>query len=184
MRWDRTLNSFGFGSYPLTSNGQNQVYLNPAWKLYTHGREILDLIHPVGSIYISLDSTDPSQIFGGTWEQITGRFLLAAGHCGQNTDTSFGNINSPGGWNAPPGTTGGEDFHTLNLGEIPAHDHGILSGFGDVNDPAIDSDGFRYAWWGGNNRGYHNAFISSSGGGGRHNNMPPYFSVYMWRRTA
>ena len=184
MRWDRTLNSFGFGSYPLTANGKNKVYLSPTWKLYTHGREILDLIHPVGSVYISLDSTDPSLIFGGTWEQIQGRFLLATGNCAQNTDTTFGEIQMPGRWSAPAGSTGGEEFHRLSVTEMPAHDHGILSGFGDKNDPAIDSDGFRYEWWGGNNRGYHNAFISSSGGGALHNNMPPYLGVYMWKRTA
>lgn len=147
-------------------------------------RNLLDLVHPVGSVYISLDSTNPGTLFGGTWEQITGRFLLGTGTCAPNSDETFGTIKYPNIWNAGAGSTGGEDYHGLTVYEMPSHDHGILSGFGDKNDPAIDSDGFRYEWWGGSNRGYNNAFISSSGGNGLHNNMPPYLGVYMWKRTA
>lgn len=145
---------------------------------------IVDAIYPVGSIYMSVNSANPGTLFGGTWEQIKGRFLLGTGDCEQNTDTTFGEIQMPGQWSAPAGSTGGEEFHRLSVTEMPAHDHGILSGFGDKNDPAIDSDGFRYEWWGGSNRGYNSAFISSTGGGALHNNMPPYFGVYMWKRTA
>lgn len=35
---------------------------------------------PVGSIYISTISTNPSTYFGGKWEQIKDRFLLSAGN--------------------------------------------------------------------------------------------------------
>lgn len=35
--------------------------------------------HPVGSYYWSSESTDPSALFGGTWEQVKDRFVLAAG---------------------------------------------------------------------------------------------------------
>ena len=127
---------------------------------------IVDAIYPVGSIYMSVNAANPGTLFGGTWEQIQDTFLLAAGQT------------------YAAGATGGEAEHTLTVNEMPAHDHGILSGFGDKNDPAIDSDGFRYEWWGGNNRGFNNAFISSTGGGAAHNNMPPYLAVYMWKRTA
>lgn len=127
---------------------------------------IVDAIYPVGSIYMSVNSANPGTLFGGTWERIQDTFLLAAGQT------------------YSAGATGGEAEHTLTINEMPAHDHGILSGFGDKNDPAIDSDGFRYEWWGGNNRGFNNAFISSTGGGAAHNNMPPYLAVYVWKRTA
>ena len=36
-------------------------------------------VYPVGSIYMSLDSTNPENLFGGVWEQIKDTFLLATG---------------------------------------------------------------------------------------------------------
>lgn len=40
---------------------------------------LLDKIYPVGCIYQSTSSTSPAELFGGTWEQIKDRFILAAG---------------------------------------------------------------------------------------------------------
>lgn len=34
---------------------------------------------PIGSVYISVTEVNPSNFFGGTWEQIKDRFLLSAG---------------------------------------------------------------------------------------------------------
>lgn len=53
----------------------------------------LDAIYPVGSIYLSTTSTNPSSFLGGTWTRITDRFLM----CGGTTYT--------------PGTTGGAAKH-------------------------------------------------------------------------
>ena len=39
---------------------------------------IADAIYPVGSIYMSVNSTNPQTLFGGTWQRIQGRFLFAA----------------------------------------------------------------------------------------------------------
>ena len=48
--------------------------------------------YPVGAIYMSVDSTNPGSIFGGTWEQIKGRFLLGVGQPTANGDNAWGTI--------------------------------------------------------------------------------------------
>ena len=122
---------------------------------------ILDALFPVGTIYQSTKSTDPSTFLGGTWTALTGRVLVGAG-------TDF-----------PAGTTGGEKTHTLTIAEMPAHDHvwnpnGKLLFGGSGTDGTVVSVG----------TGTDNRKTSSTGSGAAHNNMPPYRSVYMWERTA
>ena len=123
-------------------------------------------IYPVGAIYMSASSTSPASLFGGTWEQIENRFLLAAG-------SSY-----------TAGNTGGEATHTLTVDEMPAHSHAIYSGYGDIVSNV--SDAYRYQKWGSSERGWKtgNLGTNSIGGGKAHNNMPPYLVVYMWKRTA
>ena len=36
----------------------------------------VNLLYPIGSIYISINSKNLSEIFGGTWERIKGKMLL------------------------------------------------------------------------------------------------------------
>ena len=67
--------------------------------------DIAGLMYPVGSIYISVNSTSPATLFGGTWEQIEDTFLLAAG-------SSY-----------TAGDTGGEAIHVLTSDEMPSHKH-------------------------------------------------------------
>ena len=67
--------------------------------------------YPVGSIYCSIDSTDPGTLFGGTWVAIgAGRALVAAG----------------GGFAV--GSEGGSDTHTLTVEEMPSHAHTAWTG--------------------------------------------------------
>lgn len=70
-------------------------------------KDIVDMIYPVGSIYMSVNNVSPSTLFGGTWVQIQDKFLLASGS------------------NHTNGNTGGSDTHTLNANELPAHTHVI-----------------------------------------------------------
>ena len=79
--------------------------------------EIVDLIYPVGSIYMSVNAASPATLFGGTWERITGRFLLSA------TD------NGSSGASQAAGNTGGEATVTLTAAQsgVPAHAHGLNS---------------------------------------------------------
>ncbi len=119
-----------------------------------------DTTYPVGAIYLSVDSTSPASLFGGTWEQMKDRFLLGAGG-------SYA-VNA----------TGGEATHTLTINEMPRHSHGISR---DDAASSRNADGYiasgSYTY---DNTGTTN----STGGGAAHNNMPPYLAVYMWKRIA
>lgn len=114
---------------------------------------------PVGSIYMSMIATSPATLFGGTWVQMENRFLLGAGS----------------GYVA--GATGGEAEHTLTGNEMPSHYHLLAM------NQAGESE-----YWGpmcaAMQDGYMVNMTKPAGGDQPHNNMPPYFSVYMWRRTA
>lgn len=128
---------------------------------------LADAVYPVGSIYMSVNSTDPGALFGGTWSRIQGRFLLAAG----------------GGYSA--GSTGGEAEHTLSVSEMPSHSHQAKASGSTLR--------FEYtgAYLGIPEGGVYNdslytatSTVQSTGGSQAHNNMPPYIAVYVWERTA
>ena len=124
------------------------------------GGAVLDLVYPVGSIYLSVNSTSPATLFGGTWEQIKDKFLLACGSTYSN------------------GQTGGEATHKLTVDEIPAHNHSEIrmqASYGSGGDRI--AIGTQYS-------GYTFNKSVNTGGGQAHNNMPPYYAVYMWKRTA
>ena len=87
-------------------------------------------MYPVGSIYLSVNNVNPGTIFGGTWEQIQDRFLLAAGstYAGgttggatSHTHTSAAHTHTSA---AHTHTTAG---HTLTVNEMPSHKHGVSS---------------------------------------------------------
>lgn len=93
--------------------------------------ELFDRIYPIGSIYISMNETDPGTLFGGTWERISGRFLLGCGGTGPgaNNYTGFGSLTTAQETlfsDLQPGSTGGEYFHTLSVAEMPAHNHAVF----------------------------------------------------------
>lgn len=71
---------------------------------------ILNTVYPVGSIYTSVNSTDPSTLFGGTWERFgKGKVLVGV----DEDDSDFSEANK----------TGGEKTHTLTTNEMPSHTH-------------------------------------------------------------
>ena len=133
--------------------------------LYLQGNKLLNLVYPVGAIYMSVNNTNPGILFGGTWEAITDRFLLAAG-----TNQA--------------GTTGGEATHTLTVNEMPSHTHNFRN---TQYDPvSVLEPGGTNNWYGIPLGQYSaNEFgLTYVGGSQPHNNMPPYLVVYMWKRTA
>lgn len=116
-------------------------------------------IYPVGSIYISVNNTNPGTMFGGTWERIQDTFLLASG-------STYG-----------AGTTGGEATHTLTINEMPSHSH-TLTGNSGTGGKAETVP------YGSATTGTNMYAIKNAGGGQPHNNMPPYLAVYVWKRVS
>lgn len=138
------------------------------------GKSLLDLIYPVGSIYMSVNNVSPQTFFGGTWSSLSGRFLLAA-------NTTYA-----------AGTTGGSATHKLTTSEMPSHYHD-----GITTDNFVDTHRMTYAnqvavtdgseaYWSLVKSTTPTALTArtvTAGGGSAHNNMPPYLAVYMWKRT-
>ena len=151
-----------FGSSLPSSLQSNQLFFQTLGSNY-----ILDNVYPVGSIYMSVNSTNPKNLFGGTWEQIQGRFLF-----GMNSSY-------------PAGSTGGEITHKLTNAEMPAHAHYMASGNAGASDTWTPDAGSylvdsvtndQHTWWA-------QIGMNEAGGSEAHNNMPPYLSVYIWKRT-
>lgn len=125
---------------------------------------LLNFVYPVGSIYMSVNSTSPASLFGGTWEQLQNRFLLGAG-------SSYSG-----------GSTGGEASHTLTVNEIPSHRHEWELWQDTYQSYQINQSNPVSAYTLGTNENKN--YTTYIGGGAAHNNMPPYLAVYMWKRTA
>lgn len=149
---------------------------------------ILDVVYPVGAIYMSVNSTNPESLFGGSWTQLSGRFLLGAGSNDANTTTDYGSM-SANTINRSAGERGGEATHTLTVSEMPQHTHDEQIGsykITDANPPqagsATTASGIQPSAYSGLNSYVQR--VSYSGGGQPHNNMPPYLVVYMWKRTS
>lgn len=142
--FDRLLSSMGINCFPTN---EKSVEIN--------GKTIFDMIYPVGSIYMSINSTSPSILFGGTWEQIKDRFLLGASET------------------YSAGSTGGEETHTLTIEEVVQYDMWLANGdYGASIKSAVEPGS------------YYGINTHNNNKTKPHNNMPPYLSVYMWKRTA
>ena len=130
--------------------------------------QLLDLVYPIGSLYMSMNATDPKDLFGGTWERIKDRFIYANGD------------------STASGATGGSTVHN----------HGLGSGFTAMNigDGGIQYQEKQVGAWGTNaamniGTSYNSNQTKSWGialGGATDNgnNIPPYITAYIWKRTA
>lgn len=124
---------------------------------------IVNVIYPIGSLYLSVNETSPETLFGGKWEQIQDRFLLASG-------------------SRELGSIGGEEEHTLTINEMPAHVHDLdvvtnettvsapMDGATDIDLGIVSFDTGEVV------------SVTEVGGGKPHNNMPPYLVVNIWKR--
>ena len=151
--------------------------------------DIMLAVYPVGSIYISVNSTSPATLFGGAWEQIQGKFLLAAGSAAD----AYGETVS-----ATAGETGGYKQTAHVMYRPPINSHQEQVGGNNWLAKMIESAN---AWL--KSRGSSALILQSSVhnlGGAIYaqgttgtevgyfqylsNNMPPYLAVYVWQRTA
>ena len=116
--------------------------------------------YDVGDVLQTMNATSPATRWAGTsWAAIgAGTFLVAAGI------------------DYEAGSTGGEAKHSLTVDEGPPHTHTVYT-YGS------GSGGPQPAWAYSNDDPVSNA-TQSSGSGTPHENRPPYYAVYMWRRTA
>lgn len=166
-------------------------------------------VYPIGSIYMSVNSTDPSTLFGGSWEQIQDRFLLASGvsHSAGSTGGSADAVvvkHSHG----TESHNHVQDSHThgTNLGDnigfaTYTHSSGV-----ERMKVATSSSSKRYTygskpsgsssaaesglnWSSGLSEatpyiGSASVKVYSNGVDGTGKNMPPYLAVYVWKRIG
>lgn len=215
------------GSAPPTKNEFDSWFRLVDTKLkwlYDQVQTTASQLYPIGSVYISFNSTDPSTLFGGTWVRLKDTFLLVNGDA------------------YAPNTTGGSPTKSIGVSNLPAHNHTVsssgnhthssstvtVSTSGNHTHTASTNGSHKHEGIkGGNNDdgGSHFAFGTSTyqenstttagshthtiGTAGNHthtvsiassgshthttentggsvplNIMPPYTTVYAWRRTA
>ena len=153
-----------------TANSSNYV-TSGGVKSYVDTAASILRAYPVGAIYISVKSTDPGSLFGGSWTQLKDRFLLGAGAT------------------YAVGSMGGEATHKLTESEMPEHSHLERLGWLDdhkTNNPlGINGTALTVISNPGNARvDDPQAHVGLTGGSQAHNNMPPYLTVYMWKRVS
>ena len=120
-----------------------------------------NIFYPVGAYYLANVSTSPSNLFGGTWQQVSdSRFLCASTSAGGN---------------------GGENRHALTVAEMPSHRHYIDYKVASWSSSA----GSAYTYLMSKvESGAWDAATEYTGSGNSHNNMPLYRTCYCWYRTA
>lgn len=143
------------------------VYMDKG--LYLGSKSLVDMIYPVGSVYISFANADPGTWLGGTWQRILGQddgdVFLCAGSSGAG---SYG---------------GSANGLADQICVSPATVGGIAAaGTGSYKSRVLVTRSADYV-----NEGTDGAKPLSAIGEGTHylnKNLPPYVKVYMWRRTA
>ena len=142
---------------------------------YNITNQLLEKVYPVGSIYISTNNVSPQVFLGGTWEPFAyGKTLVGVDSSETNPDADFSTSLK----------TGGEKSHQLMLSEMPSHRHEGLR-WGNIEPITLNSgstNGYNLNYGGGNGGLINSITTTLTGGSQAHNNMPPYITVYMWRR--
>jgi microcystin-dependent protein len=97
-----------------TASVANRFLLPPTWDMEYKGQELIatvrDALYPVGCIYMSINSTNPGSIFGGTWAAWGAGRVPVGVYSG---DSNFNTVEK----------TGGASTITLSTIELPNHNH-------------------------------------------------------------
>ena len=137
----------------------------------------VNLVYPVGAIYISYVSTNPGTIWTDTtWTaHAAGRIIVS--------------LNSGDGDFDSPGETGGSKTHTLTSATMAQHQHDFKSfpGYNENPNTWISFFTGNYAALSVTRGGGQANYVKNSGSTGSgqaHPIVQPYVVAYMWRRTA
>lgn len=122
---------------------------------------LMDIVYPVGSVYLSISSTSPSSTIGGTWTQIKGAVLAAYG---ANSFASSGNY-------------GGS--LKISVSQMPSHNHLYV----ENGSFTVQTGNAATAPQWGNWNNLTTGVVTGKAGGGA-NFLPYHYSMYVWRRTA
>ena len=123
---------------------------------------ILEIVYPVGSIYISTANVSPAENIGGTWTQISGATLGFAGSNGFAESANYGGSLK------------------ISIEQIPAHTHPVV--VSDVVGSQFENYSVGLVYKQGDNRLSSQSLAYETGGG--QNYLPYHFSVYGWYRIA
>ena len=168
-------------------------------------KEVIDIVHPVGSIWETTTTDDPNVLWPGTtWVKMdAGRVLVSAGTYTENGTTYTYNL----------GDKGGEAKHQLITDELSGHSHSISNAGGHRHYIAngqtnggseLTQNNYlikKCAWNSYENfeligsgttptigltstNGEHTHSITSTGGNAKHENRMPYIVVNRWKRTV
>lgn len=192
--WTLITSSTTFSEQTVAPSSTNPGLNVTLSRIYAHTDPLTS--YPVGSVYISTDSTSPATRFGGTWSQISGYFL----YC---TTSSGGTGGSNSQWQSHTHsiTKSASSSSSTSIGNGGGHGHDFSWGWsGDWSGWAstVTSVGWASTW---NRSGggivavgdhSHSAStststsvsVSASNSGNSNGNMPAYYTVYAWRRTA
>lgn len=129
------------------------------------------LVYPVGSIYMSSDSTDPSTVLGfGTWAAIEDKFILGA-------SATY-----------PVDSTGGSDTHSHPLSSNGGVPYGLSGSKTHVNrngpSGTYNVGNSESTSWGGPTTSDTSTSLGLIGDTDNETTLPPYVAKYAWERTA
>ena len=179
---DHTYTGFSVSESAFYRENLVVIYENPIVRDSLWKTMMINLVYPIGSVYTSFHSTSPQELFGvGTWEQITDRFLYCSDSSGETGGSKKITVaNLPSHNHTFTGTKATGTFGTMHgiVGE--SWYSGPFSRSNSSNagyDSGSDNDHYKITW-----TYTPTGSISSTGSGSDY--MPPYITVYAWRRTA